>query len=151
MAAAAVAVALVGVAFAPTSALPAPQGLLPNRALTPGQVDPKLDRDYLCTHSTSERRRVSDSKKRAVFAEYGWPYPGVDDREQWEVDHLVPLALGGTNDITNLWPERPFGDKDRLENELRRRVCAHTLDLATAQKAIATDWQAAYRRYVAAQ
>lgn len=125
--------------------------MLPNRALTPGQVDPRLGASYLCTHSTSERRRVSDSRKRAIFAEYGYPYPGIDSRDDWEVDHLIPLSLGGTNDSTNLWPERPFQDKDRLESELRRRVCAKTLDLATAQRAIATDWQAAYRSYVAAR
>jgi hypothetical protein len=31
-------------------------------------------------------------------------------------------------------------EKDDLEDELRRRVCARTMDLADAQRAIAGDW-----------
>ena len=40
-----------------------------------------------------------------------------------EIDHLIPLELGGSNDIANLFPEPGFGTasyrvKDQLENRL---------------------------------
>jgi hypothetical protein len=38
--------------------------------------------------------------------------------------------------------------KDRLEDRLHELVCAGRLSLPEAQKAIATDWIVAYRRYV---
>jgi len=75
----------------------------------------------------------------------------------YEEDHLIPLALGGApSDRRNLWPERYSGDdgarkKDRLERRLHTLVCAHVLDLATAQGAIASDWRSAYRTYVPAR
>jgi uncharacterized protein YdiU (UPF0061 family) len=56
--------------------------------------------------------------------------------------------------VRNLWPEsyrtHPWNArvKDALENELHRRVCAGTLDLATAQRAIASNWVVGYRTYV---
>jgi hypothetical protein len=41
------------------------------------------------------------------------------------VDHLIPLELGGSNDIANLWPQSYVTVwnahmKDRLENRLNR-------------------------------
>ena len=47
-------------------------------------------------------RNVSAATKRAVYAEYGIAshQPG-----KYEVDHLISLELGGSNDIRNLWPE----------------------------------------------
>jgi hypothetical protein len=58
-----------------------------------------------------------------------------------EEDHLVPLELGGSNDITNLWPEagKIPNPKDPVENELRRAVCDGTVSLAAAQAAVARD------------
>jgi hypothetical protein len=56
--------------------------------------------------------------------------------------------------VKNLWPQsyrtHPWNArvKDALENELHRRVCAGTLDLATAQRVIASNWVIGYRRYV---
>jgi hypothetical protein len=37
--------------------------------------------------------------------------------------------------------------KDVMEEHLHKMVCAGKLDLATAQRDIATDWIAAYKRY----
>ena len=41
--------------------------------------------------------------------------------------------------------------KDKLENRLHELVCAGRLSLPEAQKAIATDWITAYRRFVESQ
>lgn len=115
---------------------------LPDAACTPGDVE-DIDTKTLCTQSTKERRAVSEATKRAVFAEYGIATPAPHGA--YEVDHLVSLELGGSNDIANLWPEaaepRPgFHEKDQVENELHRQVCAGTMTLGDAQHIIATDW-----------
>jgi hypothetical protein len=67
----------------------------------------------------------------------------------YELDHLVPLELGGAPlRATNLWPEPLSGPtganvKDLIENELRRRVCDGSLALAVAQRRIASNWRTA--------
>jgi hypothetical protein len=87
-------------------------------------------------------RSVPDSEKRAVFAEYGItshaPY-------SYEVDHLISLELGGSNDIRNLWPEPYAGSggaraKDVIENRLHAQVCSGKISLATAQAEIVHWW-----------
>jgi hypothetical protein len=66
----------------------------------------------------------------------------------------VPLELGGSNSIRNLWPQsywtKPLNAhvKDRLENKLHKLVCTGKLGLPEAQKAIAQDWVEAYKTYV---
>jgi|GEM_PF-469970 len=124
--------------------------VLPNADVTPGDVF-EVGVENICVAGYSSRvRSVSASTKNAVYAEYGIV---THTTGQYEVDHLIPLELGGSNDIKNLWPEpaepRPgFHEKDRLENKLHALVCAGTLDLGTAQHAIASDWYAAYVQYV---
>jgi hypothetical protein len=69
---------------------------------------------------------------------------------EYELDHIVPLALGGhPRALDNLqlqpWPEARH--KDRLEVKLQCLVCSGQVSLGEAQTAIATDWEAAYYRY----
>jgi hypothetical protein len=47
-------------------------------------------------------RNVPAEMKREVYDEYGGTSHGSGD---YEVDHLIPLDLGGPNSIINLWPE----------------------------------------------
>ena len=71
----------------------------------------------------------------------------------------MALELGGAiPDPRNLRPEpreSPDGGtadrKDELKSELNDLVCAGRLPLAEAQGAIATDWIAAYRRFLPGQ
>ena len=68
-----------------------------------------------------------------------------------EVDHLVPLELGGNNDIANLWPEAAypapgFHEKDKVENYLHDQVCSGAIPMKEAQIEIATNWLAVYHR-----
>lgn len=121
---------------------------LPIRALTPGATRP-VTRTEVCTPGAAGKARaVTAATKRAVFLRYHiTPTPGA-----YEVDHLISLELGGSNDIANLWPQRYHGrlnahDKDRLENQLHALVCAGTVSLEDAQHAIRTDWTAALIRY----
>ena len=55
-----------------------------------------------------------------------------------EIDHIVSLELGGSNDIANLYPEPGSGRanyhvKDRLENKLHDLVCSGAMTLRAAQ------------------
>jgi hypothetical protein len=92
---------------------------------------------------------VTEPEKIASLAAYGQP----DEPSNYEYDHLVSLEIGGAvNDPRNLWPEPGASPnvKDVLENRLHSLVCSGQLALATAQAAIATDWETAYARYVGA-
>lgn len=94
---------------------------------------------------------VSPSQRLAVLREYGIPSARSD---QYELDYLIAPGLGGDDNIRNLWPE-PYRAatwnayrKDALEERLHQMVCSRQLDLAVAQRAIATNWIAAYQAYV---
>src|ERR1700742_2245565 len=70
----------------------------------------------------------------------------------YQIDHLIPICLCGSDDPSNLWPQprRNIEDrwnaeaKDRLERLMCRMVCNGQVDIAVAQEAFATDWIAAY-------
>jgi hypothetical protein len=67
----------------------------------------------------------------------------------YELDHLIPLELGGCpNCISNLWPQpwTPPGahEKDEVEDYLRDRVCHRLITLAEAQHLISTNWYSVY-------
>jgi hypothetical protein len=121
---------------------------VPNPTLTPGTVLTSTARVCVSGYASSVRD-VPDSEKEAVYSEYGVPHVPY----QHEVDHLVSLELGGSNRITNLWPEPYAGrwgarTKDVLENRLHELVCSGQLSLTFAQHIEATNWVAAYKRYV---
>lgn len=133
----------------PTAATPP---LLPSPVLTPGVADPRFTVKDVCTPGfTATVRNVPESVKNAVYAEYG-----ITTRKpgEYEIDHIISLELGGSNDIHNLWPQsyvtQPYNAhrKDFLENKLHALICAGKLDMPTAQKEISTDWIAAYHEYV---
>jgi hypothetical protein len=73
----------------------------------------------------------------------------------FEVDHLISLELGGADVAENLWPQsydtQPWNAhvKDKLEDRLHALVCAGKMPLEQAQRDMATDWIAAYHKYVA--
>jgi hypothetical protein len=67
-----------------------------------------------------------------------------------EIDHVVSLELGGSNDPANLFPERAnahpgYHVKDKLENAAHAWVCQGRIDLRVAQRKIATNWEAFYK------
>lgn len=104
----------------------------------------------LCRPGYSKTARyVPEKEKRAVFQEYGIKQSGL-----FEVDHLISLELGGSNNLENLWSQsyhtKPFNAhlKDALENRLHWLVCHDRLDLADAQREISIDWVAAYDKYI---
>ena len=127
------------------------QAVLPDPACSPGQADPRvtqadLQQTVCVSGYTKKVRDVPESEKNAVYAEYGIynraPY-------SYEVDHIVSLELGGSNDIANLYPESYAGKygartKDKIENYLGDQICSGKMKLRTAQVTIAHDWLTYY-------
>ena len=122
---------------------------LPDSACTPGAIIASATTNQICQSGyASSVRNVPTSEKDHVYAEYGIAshFSG-----EYEVDHLVSLELGGSNDISNLWPELAnptpdFHQKDKVENYLHDQVCNGSVPLATAQYEIATNWLAVYQQ-----
>jgi hypothetical protein len=109
----------------------------PNARITPGALNPAVNQGNI--RQTICARGYSDMRLR-----------------DYEEDHLISIGLGGSPTAPqNLWPEPRhvvggWGSyaKDDLEDKLHRLVCGGRLPLAQAQDAIASDWIAAYKRYV---
>jgi hypothetical protein len=123
--------------------------VLPDEHLTPGATRP-VTANQICSAGGPSEMRPPLPVQRAVFHEYGMD--GAPARN-YEVDHLITPALGGTDDIRNLWPE-PYTStqwnahvKDELEDHLHNLVCGGKLDLATAQRDMASNWIRAYKKY----
>lgn len=124
-------------------------GSLPDPRLTPGDVLAVGVRAVCVAGYSRSARSVSAKVKRLVYMKYGRePRTGVC----CEVDHLIPLELGGSNRVENLWPE-PYNIKwnahvkDALEANLHRRVCSGQMSLREAQLEIARNWIDSYIRY----
>jgi hypothetical protein len=123
---------------------------IPNRSLTPGATR-EVAMNVVCSMAHEEVvREVPDLLRQQVFQEYGIVNARAED---YEIDYLITPGLGGADDIRNLWPE-PYTStawnarvKDTLEERLHEMVCAGQLDLSTAQRDIASDWIAAYKKY----
>lgn len=123
----------------------------PDRRCSPGAYYSKLTKAVICSSSfhTSSIRNVPDSEKHEVEVEYGLTPKSYGST--LEIDHIVSLELGGSNDIANLFPEKADADpgyhvKDKLENKLHAMVCAGQIALRTAQQKIASNWQALYKQ-----
>jgi hypothetical protein len=131
--------------------------ILPDAACTPGAIDPAVTQaniqQTICrtgyTGGIRPSASTTDKFKQQSLAEYGLSYD-----HSTEYDHLVSLQLGGTNAVTNLWPEPnrsgapgTTNPKDAVENTLHRAVCSGRITLAQAQQAIAADWTTADAKF----
>lgn len=138
--------------------LPGADPTLPVRTCTPGSVrsditqatiDQTLCDSHWSTSSIRPPKAETDALKTAVMRAYGVP---ASKRASTELDHAVPLELGGSDDVTNFWAQvsdipnaRPpyRNTKDNVEGWLHDAVCAHQVTLAAAQWAIAMNWHTA--------
>jgi hypothetical protein len=121
----------------------------PNPALTPGAAVLENPGE-LCREPLPKNKEVASALRHRVFQEYGLVNAS---KRAYEVDYLITPALGGADDIRNLWPHS-YGNtewnakvKDALEDRLRDLVCRGELDLPTAQREIAGNWIEAYKKY----
>lgn len=123
---------------------------IPDARLTPGMTRP-VTRDHVCSVRVREGfYPIPATLAYRVFEKYRIRDPRP---RAYEVDYLITPALGGADDIRNLWPQ-PYASgewnahiKDALEDYLYNLVCQGQLDLATAQRDISANWVAAYQKY----
>jgi len=117
--------------------------MYPSPIMTPGDIL-TTDANIVCVVGyTATVRDVPEKLKNQIYAAYGV----IDhNRDTYEMDHFIPLELGGSNSIKNLWPEPApgFHEKDIVENYLHRLVCKGQMDLNEAQRLIVTDWYKVY-------
>jgi hypothetical protein len=142
-------VAIVTLALPVAASAGVPSVDNPRPRLTPGARFAVTARQVCVRGYASGVRNVPTSEKDAVYARYGVAHVPY----KHEVDHLISLELGGSNAITNLWPEPYAGKwgartKDVLENKLHSLVCSRKLRLVSAQHQEATNWVLAYKRYI---
>jgi hypothetical protein len=119
-------------------------GDLPDPRCTPGALAIGYGKSRICRYDDPPRPPTSYTNplKRRLIESYNAAY-GTSLRG-YELDHLIPLELGGNPDsVKNLWPEpRPRAyDKDLIENKLHREVCSGQMTLRHAQSLIRHDWR----------
>jgi hypothetical protein len=119
---------------------------------TPG-VARTESKAVICTQKTSTVRNVSEATKNKVYARYGVSKRGGWCKGGCEVDHLIALAIGGSNDPKNLWPQTYTGRwnahmKDRLELRMHDLICQGKITPQQAQQEMSNDWISAYRKWM---
>lgn len=125
------------------------QGPLPDPECTPGAIFPDVTKEEICITGYSKTvRNVSNKLKKEVFARYEIEYPVPFG--SYEIDHLIPLSLGGNNEIINLWPKSAqpfpgFWEKNITGNYLREEICDGRVALSIAQEKIAENWFLIYQ------
>ncbi len=129
---------------------------LPDPQVTPGVINPEVTQDTIgatiCRRHWTATIRPPKTYTQAIKWRLAGPFRDLRD---YELDHLIPLALGGAPaDPRNMWLQPwagPWnaGIKDRLEIRLQHLVCQHRIPLAIAQEQIVRNWIDAYRFYCA--
>ena len=142
---------------------------VPDPRCTPGGIDPSVTADVLRNRAWRtgciRNCQTSEAEKHITYRWYGLRVPrrNYGESQVCELDHLVPLELGGADGLGNIWPEcgpsagalydRYFKIKDRVENYLADEVKSGRMSLEAAQRGIASDWTQyldAANRYCAA-
>jgi len=117
--------------------------LVPDPDLTEGELCTRSDPDF-STYRYEEqipycRRNVSRSRRDDIYDDYDI---STDCQHRFTIDHFIPLALGGDNSDTNLWPEHVLvkATRPHLERELYLALEAGTMtqdeaiDIIVAEK-----------------
>jgi hypothetical protein len=80
----------------------------PDPGMTPGAFCQNAD-EYRYPEGISYcRRNVSTLQKNQIIEMYNEKlgfHIEQEDRQQFKIDHMIPLCAGGGNDVTNLWPQ----------------------------------------------
>jgi hypothetical protein len=129
---------------------------VPDARCTPGGIVPGLTADVLRDRQWRTRCirncQSSNAQKHVTYEWYGVARPADNSGQNQvcELDHLVPIELGGADGLGNIWPEcgpdenalqdRYFKYKDRVEGYLAARVLSGEMPLEQAQVGIAADW-----------
>ena len=110
-------------------------GSHPDPGFTPGMLcspsDPNFSTYRYPEHIAYCNRNVPHEEKLAIAQEYGI---STSDFASYEFDHYIPLAIGGNDNIKNIWPQ-PLSEahqKDALEQDLFNKLSAGAMTQAEA-------------------
>ncbi len=125
---------------------------VPKKALTPGAVT-TTNTTQVCNRTPAQN--AADDPDRARIAEVYSEYRiGPTQQSRYLLDLLVPISLGGAMTLSNIWPATVEGtgfvQKAQLNHILKDDVCHRFLTLRQAQRALETNWYAAWLKYVVA-
>jgi hypothetical protein len=119
---------------------------LPDPSCTPGAynstVTPAVFGNKKFTTECVRNCITGIPKKETTYTAYN-----IKENASCELDHLVPLEMGGADSLDNIWPQcgqAPNGKaykaiKDQIESYLAIQVLSG-MDLDSARKGIASDW-----------
>ena len=133
---------LVGIlATAPVGAFE----VLPDKNLTGGSVRTG-DRLAACGHAKENRGPMFAARRDEILRRYGIASGTHPD---YEIDHLIPLCLGGSDDPSNLWPQPKqrieetwnAEAKQRLEDKICKMVCDGKIDICATNPAAWRHWR----------
>ncbi len=133
---------------------------LPDPRCTPGVADQAVTQQNLhatvCrkggyTRTVRPPRAVTDAAKEKLLAAYGI---ARSHTREYELDHLLDLASGGSSAVQNLFPQPNVlktatgsayvhNDKDRVEAYIFHALCGGKVTLAAVQQAMTSDWTTA--------
>jgi hypothetical protein len=78
----------------------------PDASITPGELCSPNDPDFKEYRYNEQipycERSVTSWRKAKIYDVYGIP---ENERNQYTIDHLIPLSIGGSNSDENLWAE----------------------------------------------
>jgi hypothetical protein len=106
-------------------------------------ADEAADRARICHPGFAHAGRPSEAEwqrlKAEALARAGLPW---SERNDFELDHVIPRCLGGPNDLSNLqlqpWPEAQ--EKDHREAATRRAYCNGEISLEQARSSFHREW-----------
>lgn len=121
-----------------------------DRHCTPGAINPQVTQANIATtvcrkgwtKTVRPPTSYTSPLKRKQMRQYGDTGPASG----FELDHLIPLVLGGSpTDPRNLWPQpraatQGAAAKDVQEVSLAKAVCNGRMKLADARRKIVADW-----------
>lgn len=99
--------------------------LTPNPQVTPGDICNRSNPDYKQDRYDEKipycQRNVASSTKKSIYRVYGIPDHCTG---RFTIDHLIPLSIGGSNSVRNLWPEHKFvkATRQALEEQLYKKI-----------------------------
>lgn len=128
----------------PTHCVYRDNGFLPDPKCTPGAINHSVTQQTInktiCVVGWTATIRPSVSVTEPIKFDLMKSYGDQLSASNYELDHLIPLELGGSPDsIKNLWPEPHEGTngsykKDGWENKLKAEVCSGAMKLREARR-----------------